>query len=132
MMAIYPSTSASTSDAATGGTVAPIVAIVRRLIDILDQETMQLERNEVGNLSDFIDQKSRSLLDLNRALSEHEAPTGIAGLDDELVRLRHAFQSNRDMLGIHLASVQEITEVIAAAMRHAESDGTYSTRIYAR
>lgn len=120
------------SAASTGVPVEPIIAIVRRLIEILDQETKQLERNEVDNLSHFIDQKSRSLLDLNRALSEQEAPADIPGLDDELVRLRQAFNSNREMLGIHMASVQEITEVIATAMRQADSDGTYSTRIYAR
>lgn len=120
------------SAASTCVPVEPIIAIVRRLIEILDQETKQLERNEVDNLSHFIDQKSRSLLDLNRALSEQEAPADIPGLDDELVRLRQAFNSNREMLGIHMASVQEITEVIATAMRQADSDGTYSTRIYAR
>lgn len=127
-MAIHSGPSA----APTGVAVEPIIAIVRRLIEVLNQETEQLERNEVDNLSHFIDQKSRSLLDLNRALSEQESPADVPGLDDELVRLRQAFDSNREMLGIHMASVQEITEVIATAMRQADSDGTYSTRIYAR
>lgn len=127
-MAIHPGASA----APMGVAVEPIIAIIRRLIEVLDQETKQLERNEVDNLSHFIDQKSRSLLELNRALSEQKSPAGIPGLDDELVRLRKAFESNREMLGIHMASVQEITEVIATAMRQADSDGTYSTRIYAR
>lgn len=108
---------------------APILALVRRLTDILEQEAEQLEKNELGNLSQFIDQKSRSLFDLSRALVLHPDTRGIAGLDDELGKLRRAFEGNRAMLGVHLAAVQEVTEVIAAAMRQAESDGTYSTRI---
>lgn len=108
---------------------APIIALVRRLTDILEQEAEQLEKNELGNLSQFIDQKSRSLFDLSRALAIHPNTSGIAGLDDELGKLRRAFEDNRNMLGVHLAAVQEVTEVIAAAMRQAESDGTYSTRI---
>lgn len=128
MMAVH----SDASIAPTGVTVEPIIAIIRRLIDVLDQETKQLERNEVDSLSHFIDQKSRSLLELNRALSEQPSPADIPGLDEELVRLRQAFDSNREMLGIHMAAVQEITEVIATAMRQADSDGTYSTRIYAR
>jgi hypothetical protein len=108
---------------------APILALVRRLTNILEQEAEQLERNELGNLSQFIDQKSRSLFDLSRALAMHPNTSGIEGLDDELIKLRRAFEGNRSMLGVHLAAVHEVTEVIAAAMRQAESDGTYSTRI---
>jgi len=109
---------------------APIIAIVRRLTEVLEQETKELKSNNHDNLSYFIDQKSRSLFDLNRALTQHaESGRFVEGLDDELIRLRHAYESNRATLGIHLASVQEITEVIATAMRQAESDGTYSSRI---
>lgn len=120
--------SAAVTGAATSES-APILALVRRLTDILEREAEQLEKNDLSNLSQFIDQKSRSLFDLSRALALHPNTSGIAGLDDELGKLRRAFEGNRAMLGIHLAAVQEVTEVIAAAMRQAESDGTYSTRI---
>lgn len=111
------------------GVSAPIVSVVSRLADLLDQETQQLEKNDVSNLSYFIDQKSRSLFDLSRALAAYENTSSVIGLDDELARLRRSYEKNRSMLGIHLASVQEITEIIATAMQQAESDGTYSTRI---
>lgn len=123
-----------TSIAAVGGDEfkgarAPIVAVVSRLADLLDEETQQLEKNDVSNLGYFIDQKSRSLLDLSRALAAYENTSSVIGLDDELTRLRRSYEKNRSMLGIHLASVQEITEIIATAMQQAESDGTYNTRI---
>lgn len=108
---------------------APVALIVRRLTELLEQETEQLKVNELGNLSHFIDQKSRGLFDLNRALASQEDISSIDGLKEELARLRRACESNQAMLSMHLSSVQEITEVIATAMRQAESDGTYSTRI---
>ncbi len=56
-----------------------------------------------------------------------EAPDEV--IRSRLPRLRSKLSRNQELLAIHLAAAREISDVLAQAMRDAESDGTYSAAI---
>jgi hypothetical protein len=105
---------------------------VERLGAVLDQETAALRNHVAVDLSEFNDRKSQGLLDLNRALRLFEGgPVDQATLT-RLSDLRVKLESNTSVLRLHLEAVREISDVMANAIRDAESDGTYSASILRR
>jgi predicted Ser/Thr protein kinase len=108
-------------------TVAALTSSIERLEDTLDQETALLEAHKAVDFNDFNRRKSRSLLELSRIVRGLPARIANDELGRRLESVRAKLAQNQDLLRVHLAAVQEIADVLAGALREAESDGTYST-----
>ncbi|ACL61493.1 hypothetical protein [Methylobacterium nodulans] len=103
-----------------------LIASLTRLEATIDAETeAQLTRAPIDQ-DEFNRRKSQSLLELTR-LSRHRED---AGPDPDLAaclaRLRDKLARNQEVVALHLRAVEEVSEVIATALRAAESDGTYT------
>ncbi|MDT2021154.1 flagellar protein FlgN [Methylocella sp. CPCC 101449] len=102
---------------------------VTRLEQTLVQEIESLSGNDLSQLREFNDRKSRGLLDLMRVTRS----VGIEDLDgesiDRLKSLRAILDENQRVITNHLVAAREISDVLAQAMESVESDGTYSERI---
>jgi hypothetical protein len=106
-----------------------LLAVIERLEQVLDQETASLKENRPGSLADFNARKSHGLLELMRGVRLLDQ----ASLDPALVARFHVLRAKLDRnlaeLKMHIDAVQEISAMMAGAMRDAESDGTYSAAI---
>jgi hypothetical protein len=101
-------------------------AALERLEKVLDQENAALAAFDARNLAEFSRVKTQSLLELQRSgatLSRAEAVPELAHL---FATLRQKLELNRWLLLLHLEAAREVTSVITAAIRDAESDGTYT------
>ena len=102
---------------------------IERVEQVVDQETLALQRRELSSLGDFNHRKSHGLLELTRAirsLDGHEAERNLA---QRLRALQARLNENSSALQMHLKAVQEVSTLIARAIRDRESDGTYSAAI---
>lgn len=101
---------------------------ISRLEHTVAQEIDSLSGNNLSQLKEFNDRKSRGLLDLMRATRS----VAIADLDDDSVgrlrNLRAILDENQRIIANHLIAAREISDVLAQAMESVESDGTYSER----
>ena len=102
---------------------------IERVEQIVDQETYALKRHERGNLGDFNHKKSHGLLELTRAIRTLGSPAAGQSLEPRLRTLQAKLKENGEVLKMHLEAVQEISTVMARAIRDGESDGTYSSAI---
>jgi CBS-domain-containing membrane protein len=101
---------------------------LRRLEEMIDQETEALEAHRPIDLDDIVRRKSRSLLELTR-IARAMSPEGTGSRQRaDLARIREKLVQNHDVLKIHLSAVHEISGAIAGVLRDAESDGTYSSQ----
>lgn len=105
---------------------ALLKSAVERLEAVIDQETAALRMRRAVDLNDYNDRKSHGFVELSRAMRHFEG----AALDQSLVScltgLRAKLETNRTVLKMHLEAVKEVSTVVADAMRHADSDGTYA------
>ncbi|MGY2050554.1 flagellar protein FlgN [Methylobacterium sp. JK268] len=103
-----------------------LIASLTRLEATLDTETEALLLRQPFDQEEINRRKSQSLLELTR-LARHSEETGadpalaacLARVQDKLVR-------NQEVVALHLRAVEEVSEIIAGALRAAESDGTYT------
>lgn len=113
---------------ARAGIVPLLEVSIQRLEEIVEQETAALQTRQAINLKEFNDRKSQALLELTRSLRSLGAgghppsPTLAARVGS----LKAKLATNQAVLKIHLEAVREISTTLADAIRHAESDGTYS------
>jgi hypothetical protein len=102
-----------------------MLAAIDRLEQVVDQETEALRSGRPGDLRDFNARKSHGLLELSRAARGMEAEAK-PHIDERLRKLRAKLDRNSAVLKTHLAAVQEVSSIMAGALREAESDGTYA------
>jgi hypothetical protein len=99
---------------------------VERLEYIIDLETQLLQAHKLMALQEFNHKKILGLLELRRAMHAQ----GGQGFDPEMERalsgLRGKLDKNLRVLQMHLNAVQEISAIIAQAIKEHESDGTYT------
>jgi hypothetical protein len=122
-------------DAALAGELAGpgrlrLGAIIEHLSAVVEEETALLRRGAAIDLKAANDRKSQALLQLTRASRQLDQ----SALSDPAVRarlaaLRQTLASNQAVLKLHLEAVREVSDIVCAAIRHAESDGTYSPAI---
>lgn len=108
--------------------LASLISSLDRLESVVDQETAALEARMPIDLQEMNRRKSRSLLELSRAvriLPDRVAPE----LQDRVVDLRRKLQRNCEVLAMHLDAAREISSILNGALRAAESDGTYTTAL---
>ena len=102
---------------------------IERVEQVVEQETLALERHQRSDLGDFNHRKSHGLLELTRAFRTLGTAAAGKDLEPRLGALQAKLRRNAAVLRMHLEAVQEISTVMAGAIRDGESDGTYSAAI---
>ena len=108
--------------------IAGLLAAIRRLESIVEEETAALATGKKIDFDDFSARKSRSMLEFVRLMRTRMHLGGETVVTDEIQRLREKLERNRSILEMHYDAVREVASVIVRAIREAESDGTYSGR----
>ena len=106
--------------------VRGLLAAIRRLESVVEEETAVLETGKKIDLDDFSNRKSRSMLEFVHLMRARIHLGGEAQVTDEIQRLRQKLEKNRAVLEMHYEAVREVAAIIVRAIREAESDGTYS------
>jgi hypothetical protein len=99
---------------------------IKRLAEVIDQETSALRNRTPVDLNTFNTRNSHGLLELDRALRLLGGADPGEPLKNALRTLRQKLETNRQVLATHLDAVREVATIIAEAIRSVESDGTYS------
>jgi hypothetical protein len=99
---------------------------IRRIIEVIDEETEALRRGGAADLRSFNERKSLGLIELNRALRLLDDAEPDSATRRLLENLNEKLTVNRHVLTIHLEAIREVAGVISQSIRDAESDGTYT------
>jgi hypothetical protein len=122
-----------TSSVAAGASKGPIVSMLEvslhRLEEIVDQETAALRERRAVDLKEFNDRKSQALLELTRMMRAMQGTETSPDMAARVHSLRHKLAVNQQVLKMHLEAVREISTSLSDAIRHADSDGTYTQSI---
>jgi putative hemolysin len=114
------------ADSVQSDGVRGLLAVIRRLDSLVEEETVALETRQKIDFDDYSARKSRNMLEfvrLMRAQIDVGEETQVA---QEIQRLRQKLERNRAVLEMHFEAAHEVAAIIVRAMRDAESDGTYS------
>jgi hypothetical protein len=103
-----------------------LLAAIRRLESVVEEETVALETGKKIDFDDFSARKSRSMLEFVRLMRARMHLGGEAEVTEEVQRLRQKLERNRKILEMHYDAVREVATIIVRAIREAESDGTYA------
>ena len=106
--------------------VQGLLAAIRRLENVVEEETVALETGKKIDFDDFSARKSRSMLEFVRLMRARIYLGGEAEVTEEVQRLRQKLERNRKILEMHYDAVREVATIIVRAIREAESDGTYA------
>ena len=106
--------------------VQGLLAAIRRLENVVEEETVALETGTKIDFDDFSARKSRSMLEFVRLMRAQIYLGGEAEVREEVQRLRQKLERNRKILEMHYDAVREVATIIVRAIREAESDGTYA------
>ncbi|ACA20776.1 conserved hypothetical protein [Methylobacterium sp. 4-46] len=101
-----------------------LIASLTRLEATIDEETEALLTRRPIDQDEVNRRKSQSLLELTR-LARHRDEPADPDLAACLTRLRDKLARNQEVVALNLRAVEEVSEVIAGALRAADSDGTY-------
>lgn len=115
-------------DAARSDEVRGLLAAIRRLESIVEEETIALTTRKKIDFDDFSARKSRSMLEFVRLMRARMHLGGEAVITEEIQRLREKLERNRSVLEMHYEAVREVASIIVKAIKDAESDGTYTGR----
>jgi hypothetical protein len=114
------------SNGARSDEVHGLLAAIRRLESVVEEETVALETGKKIDFDDFSARKSRSMLEFVRLMRARIYLGGEAEVTEEVRRLRQKLERNRTILEMHYDAVREVATIIVRAIREAESDGTYA------
>jgi hypothetical protein len=106
--------------------VLALLKAISRLEQVVDQETQSLRAGETPAFEDLNYRKSHGLLELTRAMRLVDPLSIGDDLRDRLESFRDQLERNRLLLKTHLDATREISAILTAAIRDAESDGTYA------
>jgi hypothetical protein len=116
--------------AAGRGTVLPALEVsIQRLEEIVEQETFALRERQAIDLKEYNNRKSQALLELMRTLRNLDGTAPSPALMARVSSLKSKLAANQAVLRLHLEAVREITTSLSDAIRHSESDGTYTQAI---
>ena len=108
--------------------VRGLLAAIRRLETIVEEETTALATGQKVDFDDFSMRKSRSMLEFVRLMRARMHLGGETEITGEIQRLREKLDRNRSLLEMHYDAVREVAAIIVKAIKDAESDGTYTGR----
>jgi hypothetical protein len=103
-----------------------------RLLQLLERENTALRTRQPVDMDDLCNRKNQALLELSRIGRRVESDAVDDHLRAILAELRRRLDENQSVLKLHLQAVGEVADILATAIRDAESDGTYSTGGYSR
>jgi hypothetical protein len=103
-----------------------LLAAIRRLENVVEEETVALETGKKIDFDDFSGRKSRSMLEFVRLMRARIYLGSEAEVTEEVQKLRQKLERNRKILEMHYDAVREVATIIVRAIREAESDGTYA------
>ncbi|MCK1476760.1 flagellar biosynthesis protein FlgN [Bradyrhizobium sp. 197] len=116
------------ADTARLDEVRGLLAAIRRLESIVEEETVALGTGKKIDFDEFSARKSRSMLEFVRLMRARMHLGGEVEITEEIQRLREKLERNRSLLEMHYDAVREVATIIVKAIRDAESDGTYTGR----
>ncbi|MBH5368537.1 flagellar biosynthesis protein FlgN [Bradyrhizobium glycinis] len=116
------------TDAARSDEMRGLLAAIRRLATIVEEETTALATGQKIDFDDFSARKSRSMLEFVRLMRARMHLGGEVEITEEIQRLREKLERNRSILEMHYDAVREVASIIVKAVKDAESDGTYTGR----
>jgi flagellar biosynthesis/type III secretory pathway chaperone len=108
--------------------VRGLLASIRRLETIVEEETVALTAGKKIDFDDFSARKSRSMLEFVRLMRARAHLGSEVEVTEEIQRLREKLERNRSVLEMHYDAVREVATIIVKAIKDAESDGTYTGR----
>jgi flagellar biosynthesis/type III secretory pathway chaperone len=108
--------------------VSGLLSAIRRLENIVEEETVALATGQKVDFDDFSMRKSRSMLEFVRLMRARMHLGGESEITEEIQRLREKLERNRSLLEMHYDAVREVAAIIVRAIKDAESDGTYTGR----
>lgn len=108
--------------------IAALLSALDRLEETIDAESAALEVRAPLDFDEINRRKSRSLLELSRAARALPIAQD-AALAGRMVALKDKLSRNQYLISVELAAAQEVGAILDKALREAESDGTYSTRL---
>lgn len=111
----------SAADAVKSDQVSGLLAAIRRLESIVEEETVALAAGKKVDFDDFSTRKSRSMLEFVRLMRARIPPGGEAEITEEIQRLRQKLERNRALLEMHYDAVREVATIIIKAIRDSES-----------
>jgi hypothetical protein len=103
-----------------------LLSAIRRLENVVEEETVALETGKKIDFDDFSARKSRSMLEFVRLMRARIHLGSEAEVTEEVQRLRQKLERNRKILEMHYDAVREVATIIVRAIRETESDGTYA------
>ncbi|MGY3031111.1 hypothetical protein ACVIIV_000281 [Bradyrhizobium sp. USDA 4354] len=119
---------ADAADPVRSDEVRGLLAAIRRLASIVEEETVALATGQKIDFDDFSARKSRSMLEFVRLMRARMHLGGEVEITEEIQRLREKLERNRSILEMHYDAVREVAGIIVKAIKEAESDGTYTGR----
>ena len=108
--------------------IGGLLAAIRRLANIVEEETAALATGQKVDFDDFSMRKSRSMLEFVRLMRARMHLGSETEITEEIQRLREKLERNRSLLEMHYDAVREVASIIVRAIKEAESDGTYTGR----
>ena len=103
-----------------------IVMTIERVKQVIDEDTQFLKSGDLTDVTKYSERKNRSLIELNRALKMIPRDPGAQErLAIYMQPLRAKLAENADLLSARLNAIREVADVIAGAIKDAQSDGTY-------
>lgn len=108
--------------------VRGLLAAIRRLETIVEEETAALATGQKIDFDEFSMRKSRSMLEFVRLMRARMHLGGETEITEEIQRLREKLERNRSILEMHYDAVREVASIIVRAIKEANSDGTYTGR----
>jgi hypothetical protein len=114
------------ADPSRSDQVQGLLAAIRRLQGIVEEETVSLQTGKKVDFDEFSTRKSRGMLEFVRMMRSRLHLGAEAEVKEEVQKLRVKLERNRAVLEMHYDAVREVAEIIVRAIRDAESDGTYS------
>lgn len=106
--------------------VSPLRSVLKRLVEVLEDENAALERHEVISHAAYTDRKNQALRDVMTIQMIDGVPFDHMQLQPLLACLARALRVNQSLLKLHITAVGEVSDVIIEYLCAAESDGTYS------
>lgn len=116
------------AEAARSDEVRGLLAAIRRLEGIVEEETIALTTGQKIDFDDFSARKSRSMLEFVRLMRARMYLGGEVEVTEQIQQLREKLERNRSVLEMHYDAVREVAGIIVKAIKEAESDGTYTGR----
>lgn len=116
------------ADAARSEEVRGLLAAIRRLSAIVEEETVALATSKKVDYDEFSARKSRGMLEFVRLMRARMHLGSEVEITEEIQRLREKLERNRSILEMHYDAVREVASIIVKAIKDAESDGTYTGR----